>query len=257
MTGEADTEWQECGEVTFGLRQDARPALAPVVAKGEAAKRFDRGIQIMATTLSRGRATTAIRAGRPAAGVLLVICAAQFMTVIMLAASMAPAYDLVGGAISDLGTIAETALLFNVSLVAVGVLTFAAGLLYHRSHRRASVLAVFVLAAIGAAGAGLGPLDVSGLHGIFALVAFAFFNILPLAVATTLHGPMRWVSIAAGIVGLAFVALMVAGDAGNPGVFGAIGHGGAERMIVYPPMLWMLVFGGYLLGSPGDDASVA
>jgi hypothetical membrane protein len=211
----------------------------------------------MATTLNLERSTTAVRAEQPAAGLALIVTAAQFMTVIMLAASMAPAYDLAGGAISDLGTIAETRLLFNASLVAVGVLTLVAGILYHRSHRSALLLAVFVLAAIGAAGAGLFPLDVSGLHGIFALVAFAFFNILPLAVATVVHGPMRWVSIAAGVIGLAFVALMVIGDAGNPGAFGAIGHGGAERMIVYPPMLWMLVLGGYLLRSPGDDQSVA
>ncbi len=29
--------------------------------------------------------------------------------------------------------------------------------------------------------------------------------------------------------------------------FGPIGHGGAERMIVYPVMLWLVAFGGYLL----------
>ena len=58
-------------------------------------------------------------------------------------------------------------------------------------------------------------------------------------------------------VGLAFVVLMVVGDAGNPAAFGAIGHGGAERMIVYPPMLWMLVLGGWLLRSPGAQDSTA
>jgi hypothetical protein len=40
---------------------------------------------------------------------------------------------------------------------------------------------------------------------------------------------------------------MVIGDAGNASVFGAIGHGGSERMIVYPVMLWTLVMGGHLL----------
>ena len=29
---------------------------------------------------------------------------------------------------------------------------------------------------------------------------------------------------------------------------GAINHGGAERMIVYPAMIWLVAFGGYLLG---------
>ena len=29
-----------------------------------------------------------------------------------------------------------------------------------------------------------------------------------------------------------------------------MGHGGAERMIVYPVMMWLMAFGGYLLGTP-------
>jgi hypothetical protein len=41
---------------------------------------------------------------------------------------------------------------------------------------------------------------------------------------------------------------MVIGDSGNTAVFGPIGHGGAERMIVHPVMLWLLAFGGYLMG---------
>ena len=61
------------------------------------------------------------------------------------------------------------------------------------------------------------------------------------------RGPMKVVTALAGVAGLTFVALMVVGDAGNPAVFGPIGHGGAERMIVYPVMLWMLALGGYLM----------
>ena len=183
------------------------------------------------------------------AGVLFISLAAQFMTVIMLAASMAPNYDVVGGAISDLGVIRETAALFNVSLVAVGVLNIAGGFLFFRRHGRAWILAIFAVAGIGAIGAGLVPLNASDLHGLFALAAFLFFNLEALASAGVLTGPMRAISIAAGVAGLAFVILMVIGDSGNPGVFGAIGHGGAERMIVYPVMLWMLALGGYLIAS--------
>jgi hypothetical protein len=47
---------------------------------------------------------------------------------------------------------------------------------------------------------------------------------------------------------------MVIGDAGNPGVFGPLGHGGAERMIVYPSMLWMMAFGGCLMAPSLDEA---
>ena len=180
-------------------------------------------------------------------GVLLFFLAAQFMTVIMLGASMAPGYDLSGGAISDLGVIGETALLFNASLVAVGALNVAAGLLLYRATGRSAILAAFTIAGLGAAGAGVVPLNVSGLHGIFALLAFLLFNVESIVIGSVVTGPMRAISWVAGLVGIGFVVLMVFGDAGNPGVFGAIGHGGAERMIVYPVMLWLLAFGGYLM----------
>jgi hypothetical membrane protein len=209
----------------------------------------------MATTITVTRTREASQVAGWVPGLLLFVLAAQFMTVIMLAASMAPGYDIGGGAISDLGVVPETALVFNLSLIAVGVLNLVGGYLFYRSHGRGWILAVFVLAGIGAAGAGLVPLDTSDFHGIFALVAFLFFNVEALACATVVTGPMRWVSVLAGLVGLAFVVLMVIGDSGNSAVFGPIGHGGAERMIVYPSMLWMLAFGGYLMAAPRREAS--
>ena len=200
--------------------------------------------------LAAGRlAATASPGLRRLSGVLLFSLAAQFMTVIMLGASMAPGYDLAGGAISDLGVIDETQVLFNASLIAVGALNLVAGYLLYRAHHRPWIMGIFVIAALGAAGAGLVPLDASGLHGMFALAAFLFFNVEALAVGTLVNGPMRVISRIAGLVGIGFVVLMAIGDSGNPGVFGPIGHGGAERMIVYPVMLWLMAFGGYLMAS--------
>ena len=186
-------------------------------------------------------------------GFLLFVLAAQFMTVIMLAASIAPGYDYAGGAISDLGVIDETATLFNVSLIAVGVLNLLGGYLFYRGHGRRWVFAPFALAGIGAIGAGLVTLDTSGFHGLFALLAFVFFNLEALASAAVLRGPMRILSLASGAVGLVFVAIMIVGDAGNPAVFGPIGHGGAERMIAYPAMLWLLAFGGFLMATASAE----
>jgi hypothetical membrane protein len=187
-------------------------------------------------------------------GILSFVLAAQFMTVIMLAASMAPGYDVAGGAISDLGVIPETAWLFNLSLLAVGVLDIVAGWLLYRLHRRRWILGVSLLAGLGAVGAGLVPLDAGGLHGLFALVAFVGFNLQAIASGTIVEGPMRAVSLLAGVVGFVFVVIMVIGDAGTTAVFGPIGHGGAERMIVYPAMLWMLAFGGYLMAEPDQSS---
>jgi len=183
-------------------------------------------------------------------GFILFVLAAQFMTVIMLAASMAPRYDFNAGAISDLGVVPETALLFNVSLITVGLLNVAGGYLFFRTHRRPWILTTYLLAGIGAMGAGSIPLDTSDFHSLFALVAFLFFNLEALATATVMRGPMKAVSLLAGAIGIVFVVVMIIGDSGNPAVFGVIGHGGSERLIVYPVMLWMLALGGYLMAAP-------
>ena len=170
----------------------------------------------------------------------------------MLAASIAPGYDFNAAAISDLGVITDTALLFNVSLLAVGVLNIMGGYLWYRSHRKAWILALFVLAGLGAIGAGLFPLDSVGPHGLFALLAFVAFNLEAIAVAAVVTGPIRALSVLAGVVGLVFVVLMAFGDSGDASAFGAIGHGGTERMIVYPVMVFMLALGGYLMATHDD-----
>jgi hypothetical membrane protein len=206
-----------------------------------------------AAPLTDSPATT--RTGdRQLAGLLLFMLSAGFMIVIMLAASIAPNYDYAGGAISDLGTLDQTALLFNVGLLLVGLLNIAAGYLFFRSHRRGWLLAIYLLAGAGAIGAGAIPLGTSDLHSIFALLAFIFFNAEAVGTGYLLHGPMRPISWLAGGAGMAYVVIMIIGDSGNPAIFGAIGHGGAERMIVYPVMLWMTALGGCLMASADRPA---
>jgi len=210
--------------------------------------------------VARRSTTTSISAARDAhlAGLLAFVQAAQFLTVIMLAASMAPGYDISRGAISDLGVIAETATFFNASLILTGVLNLVVGLLLYRGSDHLSSI-TFVAAGVGAIGAGLVPLDRGDAHSMFALAAFLFFNLQAILASRHLERPMAFVGIAAGVVGLIFVVLMIMGDAGNPAVFGPIGHGGVERMIVYPGMLWLLAFGGYLMGNgqPLTERSLA
>jgi hypothetical membrane protein len=189
------------------------------------------------------------------AGVSFFLLGAGFLTVTMLAASIAPGYDFHGGAISDLGVIDSTAALFNGLLVASGVLNAVGGWLFFRSHGRVLVLAPYAVASVGAIGAGVFPLSTGTPHSLFALVAFLAFNLEALATATILAGPLRAVSITAGLIGLTAVALMIVGDAGNAAAFGTIGHGGTERLIVYPAMLWLMALGGDLMSRTDSDVS--
>jgi hypothetical membrane protein len=184
------------------------------------------------------------------AGALFVALGIAFITGTMLAASIAPGYDFNGAAISDLGTIAETAALFNGLLIGIGILNVAGGVLLARAFGRPWASWLFAAAGLGTVGAGLVPLSAGAAHSLFALVAFLFVNVEALVAARMVRGLIGWLGVAAGAVGLVYVVLMVIGDGGNPAVFGAIGHGGSERMIAYPAMLWLIALGGYLLALP-------
>jgi hypothetical membrane protein len=199
--------------------------------------------------LSRARLIERPSAVRLGGGMFLGMGTA-FITVTMLAASIAPRYDFNAAAISDLGTIPETALLFNGLLIVIGLFNIAAGSFLHRAYGSPWIVALFALAGLGSLGAGVVPLSAGDAHSLFALLAFLFFNLEAIAAARVVRGPLHWPGVVAGVIGLAYLGVMVIGDAGNPAVFGAIGHGGSERMIAYPVMLWMVAVGGYLLAQP-------
>ncbi len=194
-----------------------------------------------------------MRQYRHIAGILFFVLAAQFLLFLMVGESMAPGYSMHDNAISDLGVIKETASLFTFSMVIAGLLNIIGGYLFYRSHRKTGALVPYILAGIGTMGAGLISLDhPSGLHGLFALVAFLFFNVEAIATARLVKGPMKVISALAGVVGLVFLVVMFLGDAEIVVLFGPIGHGGSERMIAYPPILWMMALGGYLMATPSE-----
>jgi hypothetical membrane protein len=189
------------------------------------------------------------------AGFLFFLSSSGFMTVLMMAEAVAPGYSMNTNAISDLGTIGPSSLMFNTSIFLVGIMNIAGGYLYYRTHRKRHVLAMFTIAGIGAMGVGIFTLNTPGLHGIFALTAFLFFNLQALAVSGMLSFPLKYISVALGILGLAYIAVMFVSDSGIIDLFGPIGHGGTERMIVYPSIIWLTVFGGYLLGEESKEKS--
>jgi hypothetical membrane protein len=185
------------------------------------------------------------------AGYLLALASGQFLVALMLGESIAPGYSMHDNAISDLGTIAETELLFNTSLFLIGLLNLAAGYVLYNAIGDRKVLIVFALGGIGAMGAGLIPLDnPSGVHGLFALLAFIFINVEAMVAGRLAKFPLNMISLALGILGIIFVPVMIMVDSGSLDVSGNIGHGGVERMIAFPCLIWMLVFGGYLIASP-------
>jgi hypothetical membrane protein len=181
---------------------------------------------------------------------LFTLSSAQFLLVMMLGAAIAPEYSLHDNAISDLGVIPETALLFNASIILFGLLMILGAYLYHPLHAKPLITSVIIIAGIGSIGVGLFPLNNLGIHTIFALIAFIFANIIPVTVSLILPKPLKILSIATGIIGLFYLFVQILGDTNILNLYGPIGHGGSERMIVYLVLLWLVAFGGYIIASP-------
>ncbi|HZD43058.1 MAG TPA: DUF998 domain-containing protein, partial [Methanomicrobiales archaeon] len=86
---------------------------------------------------------------RRIAGILFFLLSAQFLLVLMIGAALVPGYSIHQNAISDLGVIGATALLFNSSLFAVGALNILGGYYFYRSHRQVWIFALYFIAGIG------------------------------------------------------------------------------------------------------------
>ncbi len=136
-------------------------------------------------------------------------------------------------------------------MVAVGILVIAAAWFVHGAFGRRSVTIPIAVLGIGALGVGLFPGNTGNPHAIFAMVTFIAGGIAAISAARVASGPFRWVSLVLGAVSLATLAsYMVLGD-GVP--MAVMGIGGIERWIVYPVILWVVAFGGYLSGVAEGD----
>jgi hypothetical membrane protein len=139
-----------------------------------------------------------------------------------------------------------SAAIFDVAMVVVGIMVVVAAWFAHRAFGRRSVTIPVAVLGIGALGVGLFPGNTGDPHAVFAMVTFIAGGVAAISAARVASGPFRWVSTALGAVSLlTLVTYMVLGD-GTPMV--DLGVGGIERWIVYPVILWLVAFGGYLSG---------
>jgi hypothetical membrane protein len=189
------------------------------------------------------------------AGTLSAAAGAGILMGIITAEALYPAaYRTAENEISDLGatrppdsvSYLPSAAIFDVTMIVTGALVVAAAWLVHRAlaHRAAAVsLACFGL---GLAGVGVFPGNTAP-HPYVALFVFLAAGVAALVVAGTTSGPFRSVSRVLGTVTLASTVLGFLAMGWAP--VAALGVGGIERWIAYPAVLWLVVFGGYLMGS--------
>ncbi len=191
------------------------------------------------------------------AGILLVVACVQYLLAVNIAESLYPGYSIAVNSLSDLGgllpLVQPAAIIFNVSNIILGILILITVYLILKSggcRLFSSCLAVFGFCIVAI---GIFPEYVGGIHVTFALLAF-ISGILALFFSYRLgiNIPMIIISMILGLIALiTFISPFIYGN-GSANPLNVLGMGGAERLIVYPIILYLTALGGYLT-SRGKD----
>jgi hypothetical membrane protein len=194
------------------------------------------------------------------AGTLLLVGGAQFVIALIIAEAIYPNYSISANYISDLGVWSKpSAAIFNPSIILFGSATLASSIFIKKQFKLGKIAYLFALAGAGTIGVGIFPEDtflVNGIpviHAIAALLAFVVGGISAVAAYKYTKSPFKIISVILGAATLiAAVLFFTTRDFGYLG----LGVGGMERMMSYPTLLWIIGFGGYLLGTSNDKSGI-
>jgi hypothetical membrane protein len=199
-------------------------------------------------------------------GGLLFVAGATILLGIISAEALYPGTFSTGAnEISDLGgtrppdslILQPSATIFNVSMALIGILIMAGSWFVHLAFGRRSAAIPIAVLGVGALGVGLFPGNTGNPHAIFAMVTFISGGIAALSAARVTRAPFRYLSLVLGAASLGTLGTyLLLGDASPMAV---LGIGGVERWIVYPVVLWITAFGGYLCGRADgrdDDSAI-
>ncbi|MEM4316246.1 MAG: DUF998 domain-containing protein [Nitrososphaerota archaeon] len=175
------------------------------------------------------------------ASILLFVGIAQFMVFLRVSEAVYPGYSVAGNYISDLG-VGPAAPIFNTSIIVLGVLVISASLLVYRVFHDLAFTVLVFMTGFGAAGVGVFPEGSPyNLHMIMSFMVFFSAGLSAIAAYRVTPQPLKTISIFSGILTLTTLILFASGT------YLGLGHGGMERMIAYPPLIWGLVLAGYLM----------
>src|SRR5207249_752591 len=153
-------------------------------------------------------------------------------------------------AVSDLG-VGPAALIFDPSIILVGVLVLATAWFLWRAVGDRILSIVVALGGAGAIAVGVFTEAFGVVHEIVSLWTFIFIGLSAIFAGRIVRPPFRYLSLVLGVLSLVALGLFIANaDLG-------LGPGGMERMIVWPILVWGTAFGGYLFGSSSPAPAAA
>ncbi len=174
------------------------------------------------------------------AGLLIGLSIIYFIIAMMLAEALYPGYSISNNYISDLG-VGPSALLFNASIIFLGVLLLIGAYFYERGSKQKVFSTLLAIAAVAAICVGVFNENFGAIHEIVSAIVFISGGVAALYFAVREKSVIRYPSLVLGLTGLSATVLSEAS------VYLGIGPGGMERMIVYPILLWGVLFAGRLL----------
>lgn len=172
----------------------------------------------------------------------MFVGAVQFGTLLIVSEAVWPSYSVSNNYISDLGASLPSSIIFNPSIILLGLLVLVAAYYLYLAFRWMPLTGLTATAGIGMVGVGVFP---EGsplyLHSVFSLVTFLSIGLTAVVASRFQSRPLYYFSTILGSMTLAALLLS------NAGTYLGLGPGGMERMIVYPALLWVLSFSGYLM----------
>ena len=194
------------------------------------------------------------------AGALFFIAGTLILLGIVTAEATYPGYSVSQNYISDLGGATGGAIMqpagtiLDATLVVGGLLIIGGAYALHRAlDKRAfpSALPLLIaLAGIGSVGVGIFNETFGIIHWLLSGLTFIAGGFAAIAAFNQQKAPLRYFSVILGITALVFAI----GPYVTPAV-AFLGVGGAERWVVYPIVLWLIGFGGYLMGTSSSTTS--
>ena len=158
-------------------------------------------------------------------------------------------YTTANSMISDLGATEPpnsiitqpSANIFNFSMIISGILILFATYFLFRYYNDRIALVLMGLLGLGALGVGIFPGNINPQHPIFAMTTFISGGLSAIYSFRLIKSPLRVIAVIFGVICLFF---LFTANMFMP----VMGGGGVERWVAYPIILWILGFGGYMLG---------
>ena len=178
-------------------------------------------------------------------GALCVLAGLQFLLVMISLESIVSGFDRTINFISDLG-VGSTALLFNTSIFIAGVVSIIVAFYLFFFLKKRALSIILIRAGLSVALVGVFPENIYPTHLQVSFLAFLFGGLTALISSFYSKKPWSYVFLFLGLIALSVLAT----DAILWYGFGTIlplGAGLIERLIVYPFILWGMLFGFYLI----------